>query len=149
MSIGDFLRRLLGPDEPPRPTPPTGRHRVRFRSPERPEDPVIEPDGYTVQMEMSLHTVASLFASHGWQLARPGAGPQPSPQEIGTLLAEMIVTLDESDVPDGASSFYQFARFVAVRSDEFPDDIDLYLHIGTATRDNADSEPRIDPGELL
>jgi len=153
-ALAPELERLRSdsPDTPAAPVapalPPPGAPliRARYVDSQQPGEPELGPDDYTVQMEVSLYTVAAIFASNGWHIIRPGQGPQPSALEVAHVLTEMIATLDE--VPE-INTFHQYARFAAIRSDEFPDDIDLYLHIGTATKlGDHEGSPDITPEDL-
>ena len=99
---------------------------------EPPAPRVVEPQSakFKVEMEMGLHALCGLFGAYGWQLARPGKGPQPSAEDLAELLTDLA---DEtSDL--GSNGFATIARFLAINTADFPGDTDLYLYIGTATK---------------
>lgn len=136
--IRDLIWRwLLGAQEAPGPEP-----RVvpfRFRDAELRPEPEVAPSGYEVEMSVSLHALAGIFGAHGWQLARPGRGPQPSPEDLADVLADMV--LAQESYGDGAeNAFYQFARFAVIRNADFPGSVDLFLNIGTATLVGSDED---------
>lgn len=115
----------------PEPVPDATVH-FEFADAPGPAEPEIDDERWKVEMAVPLSQISALFASRGWALARPGKGTQPSPTELAELLTELVNAVSEQ--PGG--SYCPLARFLAVHDTEFPDDVDLYLHIGTATNQN-------------
>lgn len=99
-----------------------------FMEAEVPPDPDSPSVEWDIRMEVPLRLLAALFAERGWHLLMPGKGPQPSSYQLAEVLTEMVSHLEDTD------SFYMtLARFLAIRDEDFPGAIDLYVHVGTAT----------------
>lgn len=103
---------------------------IEFTDAPEPPEPEFDDEAWDVEMAVPLARISALFAEHGWALARPGQGTQPSPVELAALITECVIAVSEH--PGG--SWFPMARFLTVVDDAYPDDVDIYLNIGTATR---------------
>lgn len=95
-----------------------------------PDDDVsdIEID-WDIQLDMPLRQLAAMFYQNGWQIARPDMPAQPGVNQLAQIITELISTVD--DKPD---SYTASARLLALRDSDYPNNVDLYVYVGTAER---------------
>lgn len=120
----------VGDDAAPDPAKSESKFRIDFKEPAEPADDEEFSEDWGVEMTVPLRHVSALFAERGWALSRPGTGPQPSPQELAALITESIMAVADHET----GSYFNMGRFLTLADTDFPEDVDIYLHIGTATR---------------
>ncbi|MDG4825986.1 hypothetical protein O7635_29405 [Asanoa sp. WMMD1127] len=104
------------------------------------EEPIQEdiPEAFDFELEMSVgpRKIAAIFMDQGWQLAVGDTIGIPLPYGIAQFIAEQSAALLES--PE-AAAYAPIGRMLFLKDDvDFPDSVDIYLHLGTAARVHTD-----------
>ncbi|MCG5459604.1 hypothetical protein PSH03_005387 [Micromonospora sp. PSH03] len=86
-------------------------------------------------MALTTRELAGIYTSKGWRIAGTH-GENPSRSELLMVMGRLAAHLTEH----GDASYSNTARLMAVKDEDFPDNVDFYLFIGTASPKIVDHE---------
>lgn len=92
------------------------------------EAPQPKADAWDIEMTVPLRTIAGVFAERGWRYSHGDQLITPDARNLAEIIIQMIATIEDDE-----ATYHTLGRFLVIKDADFPGDIDVYLHVGTAT----------------